>query len=83
VGKENARAEQTQYRRHYLDHRKIPSHPACERTIAALHSQKDSRQGQEIEYECGIAATQCPEAGQRTCWNVTRNSTGHGKARNH
>jgi hypothetical protein len=42
VGNENARAEQSQYRRHYLDHRNIPSRPAQERTIAALHSQKDS-----------------------------------------
>ena len=42
VGKENARAEQSQNRRHNLDHRNIPSRPAWERTIAALHSQKDS-----------------------------------------
>jgi hypothetical protein len=49
VSKENARAEQTQYRRHYLNHRNLPSRPARDRTIAALHSQKDSGRRTEIE----------------------------------
>jgi hypothetical protein len=64
VGEENARAEQTQYRRHYLDHRNIPSRPAQERTTAALHSQKDSGTRTEIEGGLRYCCNTCPEAGR-------------------
>jgi hypothetical protein len=62
MGKEDPCAHQAHQRANRLNHRKLPSYPTCERTTAALHSQKDSNGGIE------------DQAGPRICCNTMSGS---------